>query len=183
MNKSEERKGWLPEGIRKAAKKRVLFVCLGNICRSPAAEEVARVYADKAGVGDRFEFDSAGLYGGHAGEPADRRMRVHAFQRGYSLMHRSRPVRRSDFSDFDLIVGMDDSNYDRLRAMAATVEEEKKVVRMIDFARQHPGQHSVPDPYYEGAEGFELVLDLLEDACGAMIDEIMAEDESGEDKP
>ena len=97
-------------------------------------------------------------------------MRVHAYQRGYNLTHHSRPVRTSDFEDFDLILAMDDSNYSRLRAFARTQEEEAKVVRRTDFCRSHPTADHVPDPYYDGAEGFEKVLDLLEDSCGALID-------------
>lgn len=148
----------------------VLFVCLGNICRSPAAEEIMREVVRRNGCEDRFTLDSAGLYGGHAGDLPDRRMRVHAFQRGYSLLHRSRQVRRSDFSDFDIIVAMDDSNYQRLRSMAATIEEEDKIVRMIDYVTDRRHCDCIPDPYYEGAEGFELVLDLLEDGCQNLYD-------------
>lgn len=146
-------------------KKRILFVCLGNICRSPAAQGIFQKIVDTAGRQDEFEIDSAGLYGGHAGELPDQRMRVHASRRGYVLDHRSRPVKVSDFSDFDLIVAMDDSNYSSLRHMAPTVEDEAKVVRMIDYVKGYPQYHSVPDPYYEGSQGFELVLDLLEDGC------------------
>lgn len=153
-------------------KKRILFVCLGNICRSPAAEGIFRDMVEKAGVGNEFEIDSAGLYSGHAGELPDRRMRIHAFQRGYNLTHHARPVRASDFDNFDLIVAMDNSNYDRLRAFAPTVEAEKKVVRMIDFVKGFPRYDCVPDPYYEGAEGFELVLDLLEDGCRHLLEEL-----------
>lgn len=148
----------------------ILFVCLGNICRSPAAEGVMRSMAEKRGVADRFVLDSAGLYGGHAGDMPDRRMRVHAFQRGYSLTHISRPVKISDYDKFDLIVAMDHSNYDRLRAFAPTIDAERKVVRMIDFVRGFPQCDCVPDPYYDGAEGFELVLDLLEDGCSTLLD-------------
>ena len=151
-------------------KVRILFVCLGNICRSPAAEGVMRAVVERHGDGKRFELDSAGLYGGHAGELPDRRMRVHAFQRGYNLTHRSRPVRPSDFDNFDLIVAMDHSNYDRLCNMDPTLEDEKKVVRMIDFVKGFPQCDCVPDPYYDGAEGFELVLDLLEDGCVNLYD-------------
>lgn len=162
------RKREIPEIARELSGKEkisILFVCLGNICRSPAAEGVMRHMAEERGVSSCLELDSAGLYGGHAGDSPDSRMRVHAFQRGYSLIHRSRKVRESDFDRFDLIVAMDDSNYDNLRRMAPTVEDERKVVRMIDFVRGYPQYDSVPDPYYEGAEGFETVLDLLEDGC------------------
>lgn len=148
----------------------ILFVCLGNICRSPAAEGVMRCLVEKAGLEERFKIDSAGLYGGHAGDLPDNRMRVHAIQRGYGLIHRSRKVRMSDFDDFDLIVAMDHGNYDRLREMAPTVEDERKVVRMIDFVKGFPQCDCVPDPYYDGAEGFELVLDLLEDGCVNLLD-------------
>ena len=100
----------LINSLKDKGKIRILFVCLGNICRSPAAEGITRTLAEKRGIDGYYEFDSAGLYGGHAGELPDRRMRIHAFQRGYNLVHHSRPVRTSDFEEFDLIIGMDDSN-------------------------------------------------------------------------
>lgn len=153
-------------------KKKILFVCLGNICRSPAAQGIMQSLIDKAGIQGDFEIDSAGLYGGHAGELPDHRMRIHASRRGYQLDHRSRPVKVSDFRDFDLIVAMDDSNYSRLKSMAPTVEDEKKVVRMIDYVKGYPQYFSVPDPYYEGSEGFELVLDLLEDGCANLLENL-----------
>lgn len=153
-------------------KTKILFVCLGNICRSPAAQGVMQQLVDERGLSDRFELDSAGTYAGHAGELPDKRMRVHAQRRGYTLTHRSRPVTRSDFDRFDLIVAMDDSNYSRLHAFAATPEEEAKIVRMMDYSRIATRYDHVPDPYYEGAEGFELVLDLLQDACAGMLDDL-----------
>lgn len=124
---------------------------------------------DEKGVADRFVIDSAGLYSGHAGDLPDPRMRAHARRRGLELTHRSRPVRMSDFDDFDLIVAMDDSNYDRLRAFAPTVEAEQKVVKMADYFTQHPWADCVPDPYYDGAEGFENALDLIEDGCFSLL--------------
>lgn len=151
---------------------RVLFVCLGNICRSPAAEGVFLSYVEKAGLSDRFEIDSCGFYGGHAGDLPDRRMREHAFMRGYRLNHRSRVIRPTDFYDYDIIIGMDDRNISNLRSAAPTVEALGKIVRMTDFAESHPEADCVPDPYYEGAEGFELVLDLLEDACGGLLKDL-----------
>lgn len=151
---------------------RILFVCLGNICRSPAAETVMEGIVESRNCTERFVLDSAGLYGGHAGEPADKRMRVHASRRGYSITHRSRPVRVSDFDNFDLIVAMDQSNFDRLRDLAPSLEDERKVVRMIDFVKGFPYLDCVPDPYYDGAEGFELVLDLLEDGCVNLFEEL-----------
>ena len=158
--------------LRDEKEVRILFVCLGNICRSPAAEGIMRDMVENEGLQGRFVLDSAGLYSGHAGELPDQRMRVHARRRGYELTHRSRPVRSSDFDDFDLIVAMDNSNYDRLRGFAPTVEGKEKVVRMIDFVKTYPGYDYIPDPYYEGAEGFEIVLDLLEDGCRNLMEEL-----------
>ncbi|MDE5975574.1 MAG: low molecular weight phosphotyrosine protein phosphatase [Muribaculaceae bacterium] len=162
--------------LRDEKEVRILFVCLGNICRSPAAEGIMRDMVENEGLQGRFVLDSAGLYSGHAGELPDQRMRVHARRRGYELTHRSRPVRSSDFDDFDLIVAMDNSNYDRLRGFAPTVEGKEKVVRMIDFVKTHPGYDYIPDPYYEGAEGFEIVLDLLEDGCRNLMEELRIKD-------
>ena len=154
---------------------KILYVCLGNICRSPAAQGISEKIIAEIGWDNDFFIDSAGLYGGHAGELPDNRMRHHARLRGYNLDHRSRPVKTSDFRDFDMIVAMDDSNYHRLRSMAPTIEDEKKVVRMIDYVKGFPGYHSVPDPYYEGAQGFEIVLDLLEDGCRNLLTDIKEE--------
>lgn len=162
----------ITDTLKNNDKVRILFVCLGNICRSPAAHGVMQAIVDGKGASDRFEIDSAGLYGGHAGELPDKRMRVHAARRGYDLTHRSRKVRPSDFDDFDLIVAMDHSNYDRLRDLAPTLEAQQKVVRMIDFVRGFPFCDCVPDPYYDGAEGFELVLDLLQDGCVNLFDAV-----------
>lgn len=158
------------ENLKAKDKIRILFVCLGNICRSPAAHGIFEHLMLEKGLQNRFEVDSAGIYGGHAGDLPDRRMRQHAFVRGYRLEHRSRPVRASDFDNFNLIIAMDDSNYDALRRLAPTVDDQQKVVRMVEWIRSHPRYDSVPDPYYEGAEGFELVLDMLEDGCANLID-------------
>lgn len=162
--------------LRENKKVRVLFVCLGNICRSPAAEEIMRAICRERGLSDRFEIDSAGTYSGHAGQLPDQRMRVHAVRRGYNLTHRARPVCQSDFEDFDIIVGMDDNNLRDLRRLSPSCEDDEKIVRMVDFCRMHPYYYAVPDPYYEGASGFELVLDLLEDACSGMIDSLTPQD-------
>ncbi len=151
---------------------RILFVCLGNICRSPAAEGMMRQMAQERGMDNMLELDSAGFYGGHAGDLPDYRMRQAAFARGLRLDHRSRTVRPTDFGYYDLFVGMDDRNIADLHRAAPTLEEERKIVRMSDFAVSHPDADCVPDPYYEGAAGFELVLNLLEDACGEMLDRI-----------
>jgi protein-tyrosine phosphatase len=154
-------------------KYRILFVCLGNICRSPAAEAVMRRLVEERGLGGRIEIDSAGTYGGHVGNLPDRRMRVHARERGYELTHLSRPITGNDFEQFDLLVGMDSGNVQSMRDMAATLEEARKIVMMGDYIRFNRSYDYVPDPYYEGSEGFELVLDLLEDACGNLLDRLI----------
>ncbi len=165
---------------------RLLFVCLGNICRSPAAEGVMRELVRRAGLEGRVECDSAGTYGGHAGELPDPRMRRAAAARGYDLTHRSRQFRTEDFDRFDMILTMDDSNYERINRLAPSVEAAAKIHRMTDFCRRGPGApHSdatyVPDPYYEGAEGFEKVLDLL-DACRARLEPLVRSAGSGEER-
>jgi protein-tyrosine phosphatase len=147
---------------------RVIFVCLGNICRSPAAEGVLRAVVEQHGVGDRWVIDSAGTYGGHSGQLPDQRMRVHARRRGYELTHRARRFTPADFDDFDLVVAMDSANARDLRDLARTVDDEAKIVPMITFVGMATRYDYVPDPYYEGTEGFELVLDLLEDGCERM---------------
>ena len=156
-------------------KYKLLFVCLGNICRSPAAQTVMSRAVEKAGLGDRIECDSAGTYGGHAGEKADARMRRAAARRGYDITHISRPVRSSDFDDADMIIAMDDNNYHTLYRLAPSIEAGDKICRMTDFCRKYAESRYVPDPYYEGAEGFEIVLDMLEDACEGLLDYLKKE--------
>lgn len=150
---------------------KLLFVCLGNICRSPAAEGVMKALVEKEGLGERFFIDSAGTYGGHAGEMADARMRRHAAKRGYRLTSISRQVCLSDFDEFDLIVAMDGSNVADLKHLARTDAQWEKVVKMTDFGTVG-NHHSVPDPYYGGDAGFELVLDILEVACAGLLSSI-----------
>ena len=151
----------------------ILFVCLGNICRSPAAQAVMQRMVDERGLTSRFYIDSAGIGGWHIGDLPDKRMRVHARTRGYELTHRARRIQSDDFEEFDLIVGMDATNVDDLCHKAMTLEQQDKVVMMGDYIRQFPHHDYVPDPYYEGSEGFELVLDLLEDACDNLLNQII----------
>ena len=162
----------LVNSLKNKEKIRILFVCLGNICRSPAAEGVMKAIVEANGDSSRFEIDSAGTGNYHIGDLPDRRMRVHAQHRGYNLTHRCRQVTPSDFEDFDLIVAMDESNRRNLCRIAPTVEAENKIVMMADFADLATRYDHIPDPYYEGAEGFELVLDLLESACANLYDNI-----------
>lgn len=151
--------------------KRILFVCLGNICRSSSAEEIMRVLVKNAGLENDIEVDSAGILSYHEGELPDSRMRMHASRRGYNLVHRSRPICTFDFYNFDMIVGMDDRNIQDLIDRAPDLESEKKIYRMTDFCHSKMVDY-VPDPYYGGAQGFENVLDILEDACAGLLEKL-----------
>lgn len=151
---------------------KILFVCLGNICRSPAAEGIMQSLVDDAGLSDRFVIDSAGTGHYHVGDLPDSRMRAHARRRGYELTHICCQIRVSDFDDFDLIVGMDADNIRNLKHLAPTVEAESKIVPMAEYLPRTMHYDHIPDPYYEGAEGFELVLDLLENACAHLLTSI-----------
>ncbi|MBP7485917.1 MAG: low molecular weight phosphotyrosine protein phosphatase [Parabacteroides sp.] len=152
----------------KQEKIRILFVCLGNICRSPSAEGVMKKLVKEAGLENEIEIDSAGILSVHQGELPDSRMRRHASLRGYVLDSRSRPVVTSDFYDFDLIIGMDDRNIQDLKDRAPDLESVAKIHRMTEYSRAFTYNH-VPDPYFGGDAGFELVLDLLEDACVGLL--------------
>lgn len=156
-------------------KTRILFVCLGNICRSPAAEGIFRARVEQSGLSERVEVDSAGTYGGHRGDLPDSRMRSAAARRGYHLTHRARQIREEDFARFDRIIVMDDMNYETLHRLAPSRASAQKIYRMTDFCRHHPDWSYVPDPYYEGHEGFELVLNLLEDACEGLLADLQRE--------
>lgn len=151
---------------------RVLFVCLGNICRSPAAEGVFKAKVKAAGLEKRIEIDSAGTSGYHNGELPDSRMRQHGKQRGYLFDSRSRKFIAQDFEHFDLIVVMDDSNYRDVLRLATDSEQQKKVHKMVEFLQHHHADH-IHDPYYSGAEGFEEVLDLLEDATEGLLNTLI----------
>jgi len=132
------------------------------------AEAIMRKLVSERGLDADFQIDSAGLISYHEGEASDPRMREHAYRHGYRLTHISRPVRQGDFDNFDYIIGMDDSNYDKLRHLAPTLEAEAKVSRMTDYCTVHVIDH-VPDPYYGGAQGFENVIEILEDACAGLL--------------
>lgn len=152
-------------------KYRILFVCLGNICRSPAAEGIMKKLVEDTGLDDKIEIDSAGTSGYHTGELPDSRMRRHGEKRGYKFDSRSRKFTADDFDNFDLILAMDDSNYSNIMALSPDLESDKKVHRMVEYSQKYRHDH-IPDPYYSGADGFELVLDLLEDACQGLLTEV-----------
>ncbi len=149
----------------------ILFVCLGNICRSPMAEGIMQHLIEKTKLDNNILVDSAGILSVHQGEQPDKRMREAAFARGYKLNHRSRPVTTNDFDEFDLIIGMDDSNIAALEQKAPTLEAQNKIRRMAEFFSSQDIDH-VPDPYYGGSQGFDLVINLLEDGCSNLLKEI-----------
>ena len=152
-------------------KYKVLFVCLGNICRSPAAHAIFEHYIREEGLQEKIGADSAGIYGGHCGNPPDRRMRTAALYRGFAVTHIARQVKSMDFLDFDLIIAMDDQNYEDLMHLAPSVEATHKIRRMADFLTTHKISY-IPDPYYMGVEGFSHVLDLLEEACQNLLTQL-----------
>jgi protein-tyrosine phosphatase len=150
---------------------KLLFVCMGNICRSPSAEAVMNAYIKNAGLSDKIVCDSAGTIAVHAGESADARMQQHAQKRGYRLTSISRQIESDDYEEFDYIIGMDNENMRNLKMFMPGKSFEPKLSKMTDYcSNTNPG--SVPDPYYGGAAGFEQVLDLLEDACDGLLKKI-----------
>jgi len=146
--------------------KSILFVCMGNICRSPTAEGVFRKLVADAGRDSDFEIDSAGTTGYHAGGKADSRMRSTAKGRGYRLESIARRIELDDFDRFDLIVTMDDDNFQDVSAMHPGSGAE--LVRMCDYCEAFD-EAEVPDPYYGGEAGFQRVIDILEDACANLL--------------
>lgn len=151
------------------SKTKILFVCLGNICRSPLAETIMNDLLEKRGLQDFYSVDSAGIIDYHEGERADYRMRCHASFRGYDITHLSRPVQKSDFEKFDLIIGMDNQNVRDLQSLAETEQQRDKIQKMTIYCPEF-NRDTVPDPYYGGDAGFELVINMLEKACANLID-------------
>ncbi len=146
--------------------KSILFVCLGNICRSPTAEAVFKKLVSDAGRCSGFEIDSAGTAAYHTGNRADHRMRSVADKRGYRLDSIARQINPADFDHFDLIVAMDDANFHDVCALSAGSGAE--LVRMCDYCQVF-NVSEVPDPYYGGEAGFHEVIDILEDACANLL--------------
>lgn len=148
----------------------LLFVCLGNICRSPAAEAIMRKkLEDQWPMSAGVTVDSAGIGSWHEGQLPDHRMRRHGVMRGYDISSRARQIRQADFARFDYIIGMDHENMADLRRLARNDAERAKLLCAADFITRHPGYDTVPDPYYGGDDAFELALDLIEDACDGII--------------
>ena len=152
----------------------VLFVCMGNICRSPTAEGVMRHKLAHSGWGQTIAVASAGTHAHHIGNPPDNRAQAHALQRGIDMSaQRARRVTVADFAHFDYILAMDRDNYAMLESQCAP-QYRQKVELMMRYAHKYPAQAEVPDPYYGGAAGFEAVLDYIDDACDGLIEAIRA---------
>jgi protein-tyrosine phosphatase len=153
---------------------RILFVCMGNICRSPTAEGVMRRVLDEEGLADRVRVDSAGTGAWHIGEPPDERATLAARRRGVTLDGAAREVRPADFRDFGLLIAMDRGNLRELLAIAPDEEAAEKVRLLREFDPAASGDLDVPDPYYGADRGFETVLDMVEAACRGLLDELRA---------
>jgi protein-tyrosine phosphatase len=152
----------------------VIFVCMGNICRSPSGEAVMNGVIEKAGLKGKILCDSAGTIAYHEGERADSRMQKHAKNRGYDLTSIARKFRYPDFEKFNYIIAMDNANYSDIISMDTENKYSEKVTKMTDYCTKFSASE-VPDPYYGGAEGFERVLDLLEDACEGLLNKIRSD--------
>lgn len=153
---------------------KVLFVCMGNICRSPTAEGVFTHLAEQTGLRGSLEIDSAGTHAYHIGEPPDPRAQEAAYKRGISLNHlRARRVEAKDFAEYDYILAMDHGNYEDL-SQACPPEYQDKLHLLLDFAPEYKAMkiEEVPDPYYGGRLGFEHVLDLTEAAAKGLLEDI-----------
>ncbi len=152
-------------------KTKILFVCLGNICRSPLAHEVFQHLVNEHGLNDRFEIESCGTGAWHVGELPDKRMRVEAQKHGIKMTHRGRTLQPQDFEYFDLILPMDKSNMKNLLAQASPQFKDKiKLFRTFD--PQAHDMAEVPDPYYGGSEGFENVYNIVARTCKALLENL-----------
>lgn len=152
----------------------LLFVCLGNICRSPSAENIMNHAIAQAGLSDRIVCDSAGTSSYHIGSPPDARMQAAGRRRGLKLKGRARQLQPEDLAKFDLILAMDRENYRDILHLDSQGIYKDKVRLMCDYAQNHRDR-DVPDPYYGGESGFDYVMDLLEDACQGLLQEIKAD--------
>ena len=150
---------------------RILFLCMGNICRSPASHCVFQHLVDEAGLGDQFEIESAGTIGFHVGEPPDRRMQQILRARGIPVIGRSKQLDSFDLEHYDLILAMDQDNFDGAYSLARGDAQRAKVKRFCSYCTHHTAAE-VPDPYYGGDRGFENVMDLIEDGCRGLLESL-----------
>lgn len=154
---------------------RILFVCYGNICRSPIAEVIMAKCIEAQGLSDSILTDSAGVLSYHSGELPEKRMRDHASRRGYTMKHRARQVCEKDFYQFDYIFVMDNNNLKDVRAVMPDGETKAAIHLMLSFAKPNVSDNQVPDPYYGGPKDFENVIDLCEEACPLILQHILKE--------
>jgi protein-tyrosine phosphatase len=154
---------------------KLLFVCLGNICRSPSAENIMNHLIAQASLSESIICDSAGTSGYHIGSPPDRRMSAAADTKlGIKLRGMARQFQKSDFQDFDLILAMDQENYENILSLDRNQQFDHKVRLMCEFCSRHTLKE-VPDPYYGGSEGFNQVIDLLVDACEGLLEYVVSQ--------
>ena len=151
------------------AQTKILFICLGNICRSPAAHAVFQKAIEERGLTHDYMVDSAGIGDWHVGQLPDKRMMAQGKKRGYCINHHARQFTNDDFQHFDYIVVMDDDNYRIISQRARNEAERKKVMKMADFFQEYKGGKSVPDPYYGTMRDFDNALDLIEDGVNGML--------------
>ena len=154
-------------------KQSVLFVCLGNICRSPAAEAIFLDLVKKKGLNDNFIIDSAGTGSWHIGKKADKRMRFAAKKRGVEILSTARQINAKDFEKFNYIIAMDDSNFRNIQDLKnRTSSTDFASIKKIQNFRSVFNEQEVPDPYFGGDEGFDHVLDILEDSVSGFLESI-----------
>ncbi|MFT4175051.1 MAG: low molecular weight protein-tyrosine-phosphatase [Luteolibacter sp.] len=150
----------------------VLFVCMGNICRSPAAEIIFRKLVDDAGLTGHIEIDSAGTIGYHRGSPPDARMAETLRLKGYTIDGKARRIEEADLERFHLIVTMDEENLEYVRQLDESERFHERIRPLVSFCKVHTSAERVPDPYYGGQKGFDRVIELLEDGCAGILDEL-----------
>ncbi|TVQ99199.1 MAG: low molecular weight phosphotyrosine protein phosphatase [Spirochaetaceae bacterium] len=158
---------------------RIMFVCQGNICRSPLAEAVFNHLLNERALADRYRVDSTGVSAYHQGENADPRMRQVAAGHGVTVSHRARSFAKSDLDNNDIILAMDRSNYDILQRNAETAEQRRRIVMFRSFDPSARGNLDVPDPWYGGIDGFETVFTIVERTCRALLDQLERETTDG----
>lgn len=152
---------------------RVLFVCMGNICRSPAADIIFTELVKRQHLQSHFEIDSAATHNYHPGSSPDHRMATTLSNRGYSVFGKAKPISKTDLIHFDLILAMDDNNFENIIRLDSSDTYRHKVIPMTRYATHHSDTF-VPDPYHGGNEGFEHVVDLLEDCCAELLKQLRA---------
>lgn len=155
--------------LSKSTHYRILFVCLGNICRSPAAEIIFQKIVDDAGLSNQYQIDSAGIIGHHAGSPPDSRMAESLKQKGFRIHGQARQITARDLQEFDLVITMDESNLADTKKLDPKGQLHEKIKPFVSFCRFH-NDPRVPDPYYGGQRGFHHVIEMLRDGCEGILE-------------